>query len=152
MATTGAMNGAFGKIEIRIPGGTGTWTDISGSAQSIDPGTMKRMYGKVYPLDSDSPKHTYGKQEGGLEVTINAIYTEVTTEAYQKALTAFETLGGDFLDVRFTPGGSVASSDTYTISLTKIVNIDYPKFDGSKADPIMASFTVAAETIAHAAS
>lgn len=151
MATTGAMSGSFGKIEIRVPGGTGTWIDISGSAQSIDPGSIKRMYGKTYPLDADHPKLTFGKTEGG-ETTITAIYTEVTTEAYQRALTSFEVVGGDFIDVRFTPGGSVASSDTYTINLTKVIDLDYPPFDGSKAEPIMASFTVAAETIVHAVS
>lgn len=148
MATTGAMSGAYGKIEIQT-GGAGAFTDISGSAQSVDATTIKRTYGKAYPLDSDTPKLTFGKQEGA-EMTINVIYTESTTEAYQKALTTFETAGGDLVAIKLTPGGSAVGADTYTTAIGRIISIDYPGFDGSKGDPIMCSFTLAAESITHA--
>lgn len=148
MATTGAMSGAYGKIEIQT-GGSGAFVDISGSAQSVDTTTVKRSYGKAFPLDIDYPKLTYGKQEGS-EMTVNVIYTEVTTEAYQKALTAFETAGGEQVAIKLTPGGTVALSDTYTTAIGRIISIDYPGFDGSKGDPIMCSFTLAVETITHA--
>ena len=148
MATTGAMSGSYGKIEIQT-GGAGTFTDISGSAQSVDATTVKRMYGKAYPLDSDTPKLTFGKQEGA-EMTVTVIYTEATGEGYQKALTTFETAGGDLVAIKLTPGGTTASADTYTTAIGRIISIDYPGFDGSKGDPIMCSFTVAAESITHA--
>lgn len=147
MPTTGAMSGAFGKIEIQV-GGTGTFTDISGSSQSVDTATDKRMYGKAYPLDSDTPKYTYGKREG-MEMTVNVLYTESTTEAYQRALTTFETVGGDSVAIKLTPGGSAAGADTYQTTVGKIISIDYPGFDGSKGDPIMCSFTIAVESITH---
>jgi len=147
MATTGAMSGAFGKIEIQI-GGSGAYTDISGSAQSVDTTTVKRLYGKAYPLDIDYPKNTYGKTDGA-EMTVNVIYTEATLEGYQKALTSFEAVGGDLVAIKLTPGGSTAGADTYTTSIGRIISIDYPGFDGSKGDPIMCSFTLAVETITH---
>lgn len=145
--TTGAMSGSFGKIEIQL-GGVGAFTDISGSAQSVETTTVKRMYGKAYPLDSDTPKNTYGKQEGS-EMTVNVIYTEAVGEGYQKALTAFELAGGDLVAIKLTPGGSAVGADTYTTAIGRIISIDYPGFDGSKGDPIMCSFIVAAELITH---
>jgi hypothetical protein len=148
--TTAALSGAYGKIEIQT-GGVGAFVDISGSAQSVDTTTAKRMYGKAYPLDSDTPKNTYGKQEGS-EMTVNVIYTEVVSEGYQVALTSFETAGGGLVAIRLTPGGSVASSDTYTTAIGRIISVDYPGFDGSKGDPIMCSFTLAVEVITHALS
>lgn len=147
MATTGQMAGAFGKIEIRTPAGTGSYSDISGSSQSVDQATITRMNGKAYPLDIDYPLITYGKQEGA-EVTFNVIYTESNTEAYQIALGTFEAAGGNTVDVKYTPGGSTAGADTYAVT-GKIISIDYPAFDGAKGDPIMCSFTVASGTITH---
>lgn len=148
MATTGAMSGAYGKIEIQT-GGAGAYTDISGSAQSVDATTVKRTYGKAFPLDSDTPKLTFGKQEGA-ELTVTVIYTETAGEGYQKALTTFETAGGDLVAIKLTPGGSTTGADTYTTAIGRIISVDYPGFDGSKGDPIMCSFTVAAESITHA--
>jgi hypothetical protein len=150
MATTGAMSGAYGKIEIQT-GGSGAFVDISGSAQSVDVTTVKRLYGKAYPLDIDYPKNTYGKTDGA-EMTVNVIYTEVVAEGYQVALTSFETAGGGLVAIKLTPGGTVALSDTYTTAIGRIISIDYPGFDGSKGDPIMCSFTLAVETITHALS
>jgi hypothetical protein len=109
------------------------------------------LYGKAYPLDIDYPKNTYGKTDGA-EMTVNVIYTEVSTEGYQRALTSFETAGGDLIALKLTPGGTVASSDTYTTAVGRVISIDYPGFDGSKGDPIMCSFTLAVETITHALS
>lgn len=147
MATTGQMSGAYGKLEIRTPAGTGAYSDISGSSQSVDKATVTRKSGKAYPLDADYPIMTYGKQEGA-EATFTVIYSEAAAEAYQVALTAFETAQGNTVDVKYTPGGSTAGADTYAIT-GKITKIDYPAFDGSKAEPIMCSFTVSGSNIVH---
>lgn len=147
MATTGQMSGAYGKLEIRTPAGTGSYSDISGSSQSVEKITISRKSGKAYPLDIDYPIPTFGKQEGA-EATFTVIYTEAVAEAYQVALTTFETAQGNTVDVKYTPGGSTAGADTYAIT-GKITKIDYPSFDGSKADPIMCSFTVTGSTIVH---
>jgi hypothetical protein len=147
MATTGQMSGAYGKLEIRSPSGTGSWSDISGSSQAVEQATVTRKSGKAYPLDQDYPSMTYGKQDGA-EATFMVIYTESTTEAYQVALSAFEASTGTLVDVKFTPGGSTAGADTYTVT-GKIISIDYPGFNGDSGDPIMCSFTVASGTITH---
>ena len=147
--TTGALSGAYGKIEIQY-NGSGGFIDISGSAQSVDTTTAKRMYGKAYPLDSDTPKNTYGKQEGS-EMTVNVIYTEDATEGYQRALASFTVAGGEDIEIKLTPGGTTAGADVYTTAVGRIISIDYPGFDGSKGDPIMCSFTVAVEVITHTA-
>ena len=147
MATTGQMSGAFGKIEIRTPAGTGTYSDISGSSQAVEVATITRTNGKAYPLDSDYPILTFGKQEGA-EVTFMVIYTEAVAEAYQTALTSFEASGGNTVDVKWTPGGATAGADTYTIT-GKIISIDYPAFNGDSGDTIMCNFVVAGSTIVH---
>jgi len=147
MATTGQMSGAFGKIEIRTPSGTGSFTDISGSSQAVEVATVTRKSGMAFPLDSDTPAVTYGKQEGA-EVTFMVIYTDVVAEAYQTALTTFEAAGGATLDVKWTPGGSTAGADTYTIT-GRITSIDYPGFNGDSGDPIMCNFTVTGSHVVH---
>jgi hypothetical protein len=148
MATTGAMSGAFGKIEIRTPAGTGSFTDISGSSQSVEADSISRKKGEAYPLDSDHPLLVFGKTEGA-EVTVNVIYTDVTSEAYQVALGTFGTVGGATIEIKWTPGGSTAGADSYTIS-GRITEIDYPSFDGSSGDPIMCNFVISGSTIVHA--
>lgn len=147
MATTGQMSGAFGKLEIRTPAGTGSYSDISGSSQAVEVATVTRKHGNAFPLDVDYPIKTYGKQEG-VEVTFMVIYTEAVAEAYQVALGTFETAQGATVDVKWTPGGSTAGADTYAIT-GKIVSIDYPGFNGDSGDPIMCNFVVAGSSVTH---
>ena len=86
--TTGAISGAAATISYQS-GGTGTYTDISGSSQSVDVVTLTKITGEAYTFDGSYAVLTVGKNEP-LEVKVNVLYTESTSEGYSIMLTAFE--------------------------------------------------------------
>lgn len=143
--TTGAMSGAAATISYQS-GGTGTYTDISGSSQSVDVVTLTRMTGEAYTFDSSYAVLTFGKNEPS-EVVVNVLYTESTTEGYQVMLTAFEN--GTLISLKWTPAGTGAGADTYTTSAGQITAVDLPAIDASSAGPIMCSFTLRCASITH---
>jgi hypothetical protein len=143
--TTGAMSGAAATISYQS-GGTGTYTDISGSSQSVDVVSLTKMTGEAYTFDGSYAVLTVGKNEP-VEVVVNVLYTDTTTEAYQTMLTAFEQ--GTLISLKWVPGGATAGADTYTTSAGQITAIDLPAIDASSAGPIMASFTLRCASIAH---
>ena len=144
--TSTALSGAAGTLSVRI-NNTGTFTDISGSSQSIDTVTMTRITGEAYTLEGLYAVLTFGKIEPS-EVKVNIIYTDTPSEGYQTLLTAWES--DHQVEVKWIPGGAVAGSDTYTTSLGRITEADLPALDASSAGPIMCSFTVRVASITHA--
>ncbi len=143
--TTGAMSGAAATISYQS-GGTGTYTDISGSSQSVDVVTLTKMTGEAYTFDGSYAVLTVGKNEP-LEVVVNVLYTDTTTEAYQTMLTAFEQ--STLISLKWVPNGATSGADTYTTSAGQITAIDLPAIDASSAGPIMASFTLRCASITH---
>lgn len=143
--TTTALSGAAGKLEIRI-GGTGSYTDISGSSQSIDVPEMTLVTGEAYTLLGDTAILTYGKKEP-VEIVVNAVYTETTTEAYMTLLGAWEA--GSTVELKWTPDGSVSGADTYTTSLGRITKAQLPAPKADSAGPILATFTVRCASVTH---
>ena len=143
--TTGAMSGAAATISYQS-GGTGTYTDISGSSQSVDVVSLTKMTGEAYTFDGSYAVLTVGKNEP-VEVVVNVLYTDTTTEAYQVMLTAFEQ--GTLISLKWIPNGATAGADTYTTSAGQITAIDLPAIDASSAGPIMASFTLRCASITH---
>lgn len=143
--TTGAMSGSAATISYQS-GGTGTYTDISGSSQSVDVVTLTKMTGEAYTFDGSYAVLTVGKNEP-LEVVVNVLYTDTTTEAYQVMLTAFEQ--STLISLKWVPNGAASGADTYTTSAGQITAIDLPAIDASSAGPIMASFTLRCASIAH---
>ena len=143
--TTGAMSGSAATISYQS-GGTGTYTDISGSSQSVDVVTLTKMTGEAYTFDGNYAVLTVGKNEPS-EVVVNVLYTDTTTEAYQVMLTAFEN--GTLISLKWVPNGAVAGADTYTTSAGQITAVDLPAIDASSAGPIMASFTLRCASITH---
>jgi hypothetical protein len=143
--TTGAMSGSAATISYQS-GGTGTYTDISGSSQSVDVVTLTKMTGEAYTFDGSYAFLTVGKNEP-VEVVVNVLYTDATTEAYQVMLTAFEN--GTLISLKWIPNGATAGADTYTTSVGQITSIDLPAIDASSAGPIMASFTLRCASVTH---
>ncbi|CAB4128032.1 hypothetical protein UFOVP107_4 [uncultured Caudovirales phage] len=143
--TTGAMSGAAATISYQS-GGTGSYTDISGSSQSVDVVTLTKMTGEAYTFDGSYAVLTVGKNEP-LEVAVKVLYTETTTEAYSIMLSAFEN--GTLISLKWIPNGTTAGADTYTTSVGQITAIDLPAIDASSAGPVMASFTLRCASITH---
>jgi hypothetical protein len=143
--TTGAMSGAAATISYQS-GGTGTYTDISGSSQSVDVVTLTKMTGEAYTFDGSYAVLTVGKNEP-IEVVVNVLYTESVTEGYSIMLTAFEA--GTLISLKWIPGGSASGADTYATSAGQITAIDLPAIDASSAGPVMCSFTLRCASVTH---
>ena len=143
--TTGAMSGAAATISYQS-GGSGAFTDISGSSQSVDVVTLTKVTGEAYTFDGSYAVLTVGKNEPS-EVVVNVLYTESTTEGYQVMLTAFEN--GTTIALKWVPNGTTAGADTYTTSAGQIIAVDLPAIDASSAGPIMCSFTLRCASITH---
>jgi hypothetical protein len=149
MATAGGLNGNTAIIEVRNPGGSGTWVDISGSTNAVETTTVKRRIGETNVFDSDVALLLAGKKESVL-MTINVLYTESATEGYIRFLTAFgeEPAGtATTVDVRLTPGGT--GGDTFTSGIGYVEEIDVPGFDSTTADFIMCSVKIRFPSVTH---
>ena len=144
--TTRGLSGAAGTLSARI-NSTGTFSDISGSSQSVETVTLTRITGEAYTLEGNYALLTFGKIEPA-EVKVNVIYTEATTEATMLLQGSWES--DQVVELKWTPAGSEASADTYTTSAGKITAMDHPALDASSAGPIMCSFTLRVASITHA--
>ena len=105
--------------------------------------------GEAYTFDGNFAITTIGKYEP-VEVTVNIVYTETASEAWQLVRALFE--GRTATQVKWVPLGAASGADTYeTKTVGYITSIDYPPIDASSAGPIMVSFTVRAPGIGYAA-
>jgi len=86
--TTGSLTGALGKIEISFDDGS-TWTDISGSTTSMDQVEYARSSGSKNTFGDAFAVVTVGKQLP-TNIVVNALYTETTSEATDKAITGIK--------------------------------------------------------------
>lgn len=118
--TTGAMTGATATLELNV-NNTG-FTDIAGSASSIDAVEMTRLNGSAYTLDGDFAVLTFGRQPP-TAVTVNILYTEVAGEALLKAVSALKA--NQLAQVRWKPAGSSGASFT-TVSGGRFPQYRYP--------------------------
>jgi hypothetical protein len=142
--TTGAVTGAAATVSLYSGA---AYVDISGSSQSVDAVTATVTTGEAYTFDGNYAITTIGKYEP-VEVTVNIVYTETSTEAWQLARAIFE--GRTATQVKWVPLGAASGADTYeTKTVGYITSIDYPPIDASSAGPIMVSFTVRAPGITY---
>jgi hypothetical protein len=142
--TTGAYSNACATVEISTD--CATWTDISGSTQSVTGATQSKMSGEAYTFHGKGPIVKGGKFEP-LELAFTIVYTEIATEAYELARSVFEQEGCEVeMCVRWTPGGTTAGADVLQAQ-GPVVSFTYPEIDASSASPIMAGFTVKAGEI-----
>jgi hypothetical protein len=139
--TTGAMTGATATLELNV--NNGGFTDIAGSASSIDVVEMTRLNGSAFTLDGDYAVLTFGRQPP-TAVTVNILYTEVAGEAFLKAVSALKA--NQLAQIRWKPAGSGGASFT-TVSGGKISTVSLPGNDASSGDPLMVSFVVQAPGI-----
>ena len=144
--TTGAVTGAAATVSLYS---SSAYVDISGSSQSIEAVTATVVTGEAYTFTGSHAIVTIGKQEP-VEVKVNIVYTEITSEAWLLARAIFEA--GTATQVKWLPLGSATGADQYeTKTVGYITSIDYPPSDASSAGPIMVSFTVRAPGITYTA-
>ncbi len=120
----------------------GTWEDIAGATQSIDPGGQSRMVGDAFTLDGDVPLVGAGKREA-MDITFILIYTETDAEVYERARTVFERTGcGALMCVRYSPRGGNAGDEQLTSRRGVLTNFVYPAVDASAGGVILGGFTI----------
>ncbi len=136
--TQGAVACVDAKVEFSTNGSS--WTDISGSSNSVDPGTQTRQNGETYTFQGDTAILTAGKREP-LEITVRAVYTETAGEAYALMRAAFEAAGSVGY-IRYSPRGGATGQDVYTSPAGIITELPYPMADATDADPKLMEVTV----------
>lgn len=143
--TTGAMSLTDGDIEVAAAS-SGTWVNISGSANSVDAPEQTRMTGDDYTLDGDTAVITSGKREP-LDIVVNALYTEGSTESWETIRPWFQS--GARIDLRWSPQGiGAATRNVFTALNVPITRLVYPGLNASEANPARLSFTVRAPFVA----
>ena len=148
--TTGAISGAVATVSIwNANAATPAYVDISGASQSIDAVTATVTNGEAYTFVGNHAIITIGKQEP-VEVTVNILYTEITTEPFLIVRQMFEE--GDATQIKWLPAGAASGADQYeTKTVGYITSMDYPPVDASSSGPVMVSFTVRAPGITYTA-
>lgn len=139
--TTGALSGVDCPIEVSTNGTT--WTNISGSTNSIEPSTQTRMTGVTYTLDGDGAIITAGKKEP-VELDVRILFTPSATEAFQIVRAAFEARQD--LYVRWSPQGGAVGQLRYQ-SKGVIAEFLYPRAMAEEAVAIPGGFKLMAPAV-----
>lgn len=146
--TTAEMSGVNAQIEVSSDGAA--WTDVSGSANKVDPGDQSRMTAEDYTFDGDQALITRGKLEP-MEISVQAIYTETAGEAFEFLRALHETTGGSDCYVRWSPGGGNSGDYLFTSLKGQLATFQYPAAEAGEAAPILVEFTVIVPSVTQSA-
>lgn len=138
--TTHAMSGAAFTLGAQF-GGTGVYTDISGTSQSIDMPELEIVTGEFYTPDSETAGITYGKQKP-FELKVNIVYSEETAEGYKLLKDAW--VSKQLVSFQWAPK---SGGDTYTTSAHRITKRQLPGGDASSGDTIICSFSMMCSSV-----
>lgn len=127
--TTSALAMTDGTIEVSTNGSS--WTDISGSGSTVEPGDQTRQSGEVYTVSGDTAIITGGKREP-LELEIKIVYTETAGEAFEVLRAIHEAAPGTIY-VRYGRGGS--GSFLFTSAKGVLTSFVYPPLMSDDAKP-----------------
>jgi len=135
---TGVESWSDAKIEYSDNGGT--WTDMSGYANSVTKSGGDRLTGEAYTFDGDVAIIGTGKRQP-VELTIRVAYTETDTHPYTIIRTSYEAKTR--FQVRVWPeGGQLGEIGFYTDNDSRITSDPRPVGEAGSADPIFFEFTV----------
>jgi ABC-type glycerol-3-phosphate transport system substrate-binding protein len=130
---------SFYKAKVEVSTNGTTWTDISAAATAVEVKGGDRKTGEAYSYSLDYPVITQGKREP-INVTVKALYTEGTSEAFETARTAYEA--GTSLYVRWSPKGGSTGSFQFVTDPGIVTSLVYPAGEAEKGDPLLCEFTV----------
>jgi hypothetical protein len=125
------------KVEFSVNGSS--WTDISGSSNSVDPGEQSGQSGEVYTFTGQDPAAiTAGKSEP-IEIDVKIVYTETAGEAFEVVRAQFQVTGrAGYL--RWSPRGGTTGQSSYVTGAGVLTGLKWPAADAEDAKPIMAGF------------
>lgn len=143
--TTDMVSMSDGDIEVSAD--NSSWTNISGTAGSVEGTDQKRKTGEAYTLSGDGAVITTGKREP-MELKIKVVYSEEDLEGYEIMRGYFEA--GTRIYLRYSPKGIGAtgrkvlttSNAEGTPLACPISEFVYPEIDAESGDPIMSGFTL----------
>jgi hypothetical protein len=135
--TTSGMSGA--NMYVGWSTDNSTFTDISGSSNSVEVTGGERITGVAYTFDGDTPILKAGKR-GPITATVRGVYTEHANQLYTVAKTAYEA--GTVIYVRWSPGGGDAGDFGYTTAAAYVKNPPYPGGAAESGDPILTEVQV----------
>lgn len=144
--TTGAFSPANFQIEVSLNGSS--WTDISGSANSVSRDGGDQMTGTQFTANGDVPVVVNSNKRDAVTLTISIIYTEVPGEAFQTVYDRY--IGADkTIYLRYAPKGSTVSNKRYvcansagTAIPVPIISCLPPETDSASGDPALTEFSV----------
>lgn len=144
--TTGATSARNAVIEVSTNGSS--WTDISGFANSVDPGESTRMLGEVYTFDGDTAIITAGKRQP-LDLDLKFVYTEGGSEVFEVVRAAHEA--GTNLYVRYTVKAASTGNFRYTSAAGLIGSFKYPAVDSEDPKSVICGFSLKVPSLTKAA-
>lgn len=145
--TTGTVPQSCGKVEFSTVSTCDSWTNVSGSVNSILAPTQTKMVGEEYTFDGDGAIVLVGKLEP-FDLTVRIVYTEEALEAYIIEKTQFE-LGAcnGYMCLRWSPAGGNVGDIQYTTNYAPITSHSWPPINAGAAGPIMVEFTMRVSTV-----
>jgi hypothetical protein len=146
--TTGGFSAVNAKIEFSINGTV--WTDISGWANSLKPGSMTRQTGLRFTHEGDNAIITSGKR-GSIDIDCQVVYTEGTADPFEKLRIQFEIPGGGPVYLRWQPKGAGVGNFIFTTSMGALKKLDPPPADTEDPKPVAISFTIEVASITKSA-
>lgn len=134
--TTGAINGLATVLSLKV--GAGSYVDISGSSQSVDPPSSEFGIGEANTWGASTAILTTGNFVPQ-DVKVNILYTETASEAFLLAVDAHENRTA--VQLKWVPAGS-GGIEYETNAGGYIKAIVLPVGDATSSGPLMASFTI----------
>ena len=141
--TTDAMSWEDAYVEVAVTTNS-TFYDISGSTNTVDATGGDVATATAYTHGTFEPLVGYGPA-ALVEVNVNALYTEVSGEAFDRIRTAYKNRSDVWL--RWTPKGNVGSVKRYVTTTGRITKFKDPSGEAGTANFVVMPFTVTAPKI-----
>jgi hypothetical protein len=129
------------RIDISTNSDCSSWTNVSGSANSITGTEQTKMTGEEYTFDGNGALVEVGKYEP-FDMVVRIVFTNQATEAYRLVREEFMSGACDGkMCIRYIPSGAVGG-DGFQTNYAPITAFQWPEVNAGAAGPIMTQFTL----------
>lgn len=141
--TTAALPMTNAKLEFSANGSS--YTDISGSSNSIEPAEQSGASGEAYTYSGDTAIVTAGKTEP-VEIVVKILFTPTAGEAFEVVRAQFQASGrAGYL--RWSPQGGSTGNKQYTTAAGVLTAFTWPGGAAEDGKPIMCGFKLKVSSI-----
>jgi hypothetical protein len=113
-----------------------SWTDISGSTNSVEDSGGEIDISKLFTHGTATPIVGFGKKTEH-KIAVNVIYTETAGESWAILSAAYEANSDAYF--RWSPAGGTSGKKRYTTSKGRITKLPYPSGKSESSDPVQIS-------------